>query len=179
MLVEKICWEWQSQYLRRNRQRIRKSLWNQRFQRDFGPSSAARTHGLLVPNQARYQLRYTRIFTFLPLYHGEGENQRFFCLWSFLWSKPPLCRFRQPEENPQMPVCQGVRAFWLLPVGWMPIRSQITRAPSCATPGYLLNFSQLWDKLWSKRFLTDFLIFINARNPHEYRGFEAFYFSGP
>ena len=32
----------------------------------FGPSSAARTHGLLVPNQARYQLRYTRIFTFLP-----------------------------------------------------------------------------------------------------------------
>ena len=28
----------------------------------FGPSSAARTHGLLVPNQARYQLRYTRIF---------------------------------------------------------------------------------------------------------------------
>ena len=30
----------------------------------FGPSSAARTHGLLVPNQARYQLRYTRIFNF-------------------------------------------------------------------------------------------------------------------
>ena len=29
-----------------------------------GPSSAARTHGLLVPNQARYQLRYTRIFSF-------------------------------------------------------------------------------------------------------------------
>lgn len=27
----------------------------------FGPSSATRTHGLLVPNQARYQLRYTRI----------------------------------------------------------------------------------------------------------------------
>ena len=31
---------------------------------NFGPSSAARTHGLLVPNQARYQLRYTRIFNF-------------------------------------------------------------------------------------------------------------------
>ena len=27
----------------------------------FGPSSATRTHGLLVPNQARYQLRYTRM----------------------------------------------------------------------------------------------------------------------
>ena len=28
----------------------------------FGPSSATRTHGLLVPNQARYQLRYTRMY---------------------------------------------------------------------------------------------------------------------
>ena len=32
----------------------------------FGPSSATRTHGLLVPNQARYQLRYTRIFNATP-----------------------------------------------------------------------------------------------------------------
>ena len=32
---------------------------------------------------------------FPPLYHGEGENQSFFCLWSFMWSKPLLCRFRQ------------------------------------------------------------------------------------
>ena len=48
---------------------------------------------------------------FLPLYHGEGENQRFFCLWSFMWSKPLLCRFRQPEENPLSPVLQGFAAF--------------------------------------------------------------------
>ena len=48
-----------------------------------------------LPNQARYQLRYTRIFTFLPLYHDGEENQRFLCLWSFMWSKPLLCRFRQ------------------------------------------------------------------------------------
>ena len=48
---------------------------------------------------------------FLPLYHGEGENQRFFCLWSFLWSKPLLCRFRQPEENPLSPVPQGFAGF--------------------------------------------------------------------
>lgn len=44
---------------------IDKPLCNQRFQRGFGPSSAARTHGLLVPNQARYQLRYTRILLIL------------------------------------------------------------------------------------------------------------------
>ena len=37
-----------------------------------------------------------------------------------------------------MPVCQGVRAFWLLPVGWMPIRSQTRRDTNFAIPGYLL-----------------------------------------
>ena len=44
---------------------------------DFGPSSAARTHGLLVPNQARYQLRYTRIFTFLHDTTENGKNKVF------------------------------------------------------------------------------------------------------
>ena len=29
-----------------------------------GPSGEIRTHGLMVPNHARYQLRYTRIWTF-------------------------------------------------------------------------------------------------------------------
>ena len=57
-----------------------------------------------LPNVAPYQLSHTRIFIFLPLYRGERENQRFFCLWSFMWSKPLLCRFRQPEENPLSPV---------------------------------------------------------------------------
>ena len=63
------------------------------------------------PNHVRYQLRYTRIFIFLPLYHGGEENQRFFCLWSFMWSKLLLCRFRQPEENPLSPVPQGIPGF--------------------------------------------------------------------
>ena len=37
---------------------------------------------------------------FLPLYHGGGEKQRFFCLWSFMWSKAILCRFQQPGKVP-------------------------------------------------------------------------------
>ena len=41
---------------------------------------------------------------FLSLYHGGGENQRFFCLWSFMWSKPLLCRFRQSGKVPQTQV---------------------------------------------------------------------------
>ena len=71
------------QILCRNRQRIRKSLWNHWFQRDFGPSSAARTHGLLVPNQARYQLRYTRIFNFCH-YTTAGEKIKDFSVCGHL-----------------------------------------------------------------------------------------------
>ena len=123
--------------LRRNRQRIRKSLCNQRFQRDFGPSSAARTHGLLVPNQARYQLRYTRIFSFRHYTMAEGENQSFFCLWSFLWSKPLLCRFRQEEEIPQTQALQGFEAFRLILSRIQPRHTQIKRPTNWATPGCL------------------------------------------
>ena len=38
---------------------------NSRFHRNgyyIGPSDGIRTHGLLVPNQARYQLRYARMY---------------------------------------------------------------------------------------------------------------------
>ena len=45
-----------------------------------------------LPNQARYQLRYTRIFTFPPLYHVEEENQSFFCPRPFLWANSFLRR---------------------------------------------------------------------------------------
>ena len=48
---------------------------------------------------------------FLPLYHGEGDNQRFFCLWSFMWSKPLLRRFRQSKKTPQTQASQGFASF--------------------------------------------------------------------
>ena len=89
-----------------------------------------------LPNQARYQLRYTRIFTFLPLYHGGEENQRFFCLWSFLWSKPLLCRFRQEEEIPQTQVLQDFAAFHLTLSRIQPRHSQSRCPTNWATPGY-------------------------------------------
>ena len=73
---------------------------------------------------------------FLPLYHGERENQRFFCLWSFMWSKPLLCRFLQPGEIPQTQVSQGFAAFRLAPFRIPPRHSQSKRATNCANPGY-------------------------------------------
>ena len=55
-----------------------------------------------------------------------------------MWSKADFRAIPEIAEKPQMPVCQGVRAFWLLPVGWMPIRSQTRRDTNFAIPGYLL-----------------------------------------
>ena len=78
---------------------------------------------------------------FLPLYHGEGENQRFFCLWSFLWSKTLLCRFRQSGEIQQTQVLQGFAAFRLTLSRIPPRHSQSKRATNCATPGYFVILS--------------------------------------
>ena len=75
---------------------------------------------------------------FLPLYHDGEENQRFFCLWSFLWSKPLLCRFRQSGEIPQTQVSQGFATFRLTLSRIPPRHSQSKRATNCANPGFLV-----------------------------------------
>ena len=75
---------------------------------------------------------------FLPLYHGGGENQRFFCLWSFMWSKPLLCRFRQSRKSQQTQVSQGFAAFHPDQPRIPPRHSQTTRATNCANPGFLV-----------------------------------------
>ena len=73
---------------------------------------------------------------FLPLYHGGGENQRFFCLWSFLWSKLLLYRFLQSGKILQTQVPQGFAAFRLALFRIPPRHSQTTRATNCANPGF-------------------------------------------
>ena len=46
----------------------------------MGPSGATRTPGLLNPNQARYHIHYTRIFSFRHYAMAQGKNQSFsFC----------------------------------------------------------------------------------------------------
>ena len=74
-----------------------------------------------------------------PLYHGEGKNQRFFCLWSFMWSKPLLCRFRQPEENPLSPVPQGFAGFCPSRAWIGSTHSQTRRDTNFAIPGYSIS----------------------------------------
>ena len=77
---------------------------------------------------------------FLPLYHDGEENQRYFCLWSFLWSKPLLCHFQQPGEIQQTQVLQGFAAFCHDLTRIPPRHSQTRRATNCATPGYLVFY---------------------------------------
>ena len=78
---------------------------------------------------------------FLPLYHGGGEKQRFFCLWSFMWSKPLLCCFRQSGKIQQTQVLQGFAAFHNAPSRIPPWHSQSKRATNCATPRYGILFA--------------------------------------
>ena len=73
---------------------------------------------------------------FLPLYHGGEENQRFFCLWSFMWSKPLLRRFQQPGKVPQTQALQGFAAFRLTLSRIQPRHSQTRRDTNFAIPGY-------------------------------------------
>ena len=112
------------------KRRCRKAL------RRFAFSCLGYRHGTPKPGAIPTSL-YPDI-QFLPLYHGEGENQRFFCLWSFMWSKPLLCRFQQPGKVPQTQALQGFAAFRLTPPRIPPRHSQSKRATNCANPGFLV-----------------------------------------
>ena len=130
-----------SQILRRNRQRIRKiplkSTISEGFWSEWGDSNARS----LEPKSSAIPASLHPDIQFPPLYHGEGKNQRFFCLWSFMWSKPFLYRFRQSKKIQQTQVSQGFAAFRLAPARIPPRHSQSRRATNCATPGYSVYLS--------------------------------------
>ena len=55
-----------------------------------------------------------------------------------MWSKPLLCRFRQPEENPLSPVPQGFAGFCPSRAWIGSTHSQTRRDTNFAIPGYSL-----------------------------------------
>ena len=61
---------------------------------------------------------------------------KFFCLWSFMWSKPISYRFRQSGKIRQTQVLQGFAAFHNAPSRIPPRHSQTRRDTSFAIPGY-------------------------------------------
>ena len=66
----------------------------------------------------------------------RGGKSKIFCLWSFLWSKPLLCRLQQPGKVPQTQASQGFASFRLTLSRIPPRRSQTRRDTSFAIPGY-------------------------------------------
>ena len=100
-------------------EKIRQSL---NLWRIFGPSGETRTPGILLPKQARYQLRYTRLWNC------------FICGLSC-----GLGRFLTTGFAEMVPASGSVSAGYVVGLfpSWMGgIRSQITCATNCATPGY-------------------------------------------
>ena len=87
---EKVCWPHLRHFLCRTPTKsLLKKLWkppqNIGFEAVFGPSGETRTPGILLPKQARYQLRYTRLWSFPTVVKygvsagfwpvpGEGQN---------------------------------------------------------------------------------------------------------
>ena len=100
-----------------------------------GPSSAARTHGLLVPNQARYQLRYTRIFNFCHDTTANGKNKVFsVCGHSCGQSRFVAVFCNRGKSTTQ--VSQGFAAFRLTLSRIPPRHSQTRRDTNFAIPRY-------------------------------------------
>ena len=60
-------------------------------------------------------------------------------MWSFMWSKPLLCHFQQPEEIQQTQVPQCFAAFLLDPSRIQPRHSQTRRDTNFAIPGYSIS----------------------------------------
>ena len=69
----------------------------------------------------------------------RGVKIKFFCLWSFMWSKPLLCRFRQSGKIQQTQVLQGFAAFRLAPSRIRPRHSQTRCDTNFAIPGYSIS----------------------------------------
>ena len=76
-----------------------------------------------LPNQARYQLRYTRIFNFCHDTTASGKNKVF----SVCGHSCGQSRFQQPEKILPSPVLQGFPAFRLAPSRIPPRHSQAKR----------------------------------------------------
>ena len=93
------------------------------FSDKVGPSGETRTPGILLPKQARYQLRYTRLWNcfICGLSCGLGR----FLTNNFVELVP---------ASGSVPAGCGLRLF----PSWMrPACSQSKRATNCATPGFL------------------------------------------
>ena len=65
----------------------------------FGPSSATRTRGLMLPKHPPYQLGYTRI-----------QDIKFYQMWSNMWSEEFYHKFPELSRGESGDICGDFRA---------------------------------------------------------------------
>ena len=82
----------------------------------FGPSGATRTPGLLNPNQARYHLRYTRIFSFCYYTTAQAKIKDFPVCGQSCGQSRFSARFGDPAKSRKRPCCKAFQASAFLVV---------------------------------------------------------------
>ena len=106
-----------------------------------GPSSAARTHGLLVPNQARYQLRYTRIFNFCHYTTARGKIKDFSVCGHSCGQSRFCAAFSNRRNTRYRPCCKALRRFAMPRPGYRHGTPKASALPTALIPDFwLLSF---------------------------------------
>ena len=75
-----------------------------------GPSDTIRTCDLHIPNVARYQLRYTRIFSFRYYTTSEAKIKDFPVCGQSCGQSRISARFGDPAKSRKRPCCKAFRA---------------------------------------------------------------------
>ena len=93
----------------------------------FGPSSATRTRGLMLPKHPPYQLGYTRI-----------QDIKFYQMWSNMWSKEFYHKFPELSRGKNGDICGYSGLVPIFSERWRKRSpgSQTRRPTNWATPGY-------------------------------------------
>ena len=92
----------------------------------FGPSSATRTRGLMLPKHPPYQLGYTRI-----------QDMKFYQMWSNMWSEEFYHKFPELSRGESGDICGDSGLVPIFSERWRKRSpgSQTRRPTSWATPG--------------------------------------------
>ena len=109
---------------------------------------------------------------FLPLYHGGEKNQRFSCLWSFMWSKPILYRFRQSWKSRKRRCRKALRHFALPCPGYRHGTPKASALPTALIPAiqrsiknlaaHYFYSTEIWWKV--KRKLPEMILMMKIMN---------------
>ena len=127
----------------------------------FGPSSATRTRGLMLPKHPPYQLGYTRI-----------QDIKFVGMWSNMWSEEFYHKFPELSRGESGDICGD---FGLVPIfseRWRKRSpgSQTRRPTSWATPGYQKHIIHQQKEKCNHKVIGETVVFLSGRGYNGRKG---------